>query len=156
VKELVIDPRNDIEHNYVGADEQKAKWAVDVAGHFVRDTQAECDRGMIVSAGWNIATQFMASSKPGNEFVSLSFNDFLTEDPFLLIEPYRQDRNVLLIFPKDEEMLVATLGDFTLAQTVELAKKVREHYALPSYFGQGMIPEWFERLRDRMGIGLTA
>jgi len=54
VHELVIDPRNAVEHNYQLPDPETARHAVGVAELFVGATDAEYQRSSIVAVGWNV------------------------------------------------------------------------------------------------------
>jgi hypothetical protein len=52
VRNLVIDPRNDIEHAYELATEDQARNACEVAELFLRSTTAEADLPATVTLGW--------------------------------------------------------------------------------------------------------
>ena len=61
IHELVIDPRNDIEHEYSSANRQTARRAVNMCDMFLKSTEVEAGRFAIISFG-NEPHQF--SSRP--------------------------------------------------------------------------------------------
>ncbi len=123
VHELIIDPRNQLEHDYKRPELSKAKHAVQIADLFLNATEKELKRKPIVALRWNVL--FMHSESIQESKVE--FKGF-SKEPMLFVDVFTEPVEVKTVHPEDHEISFTLLDCFTEEQSLELAKKLREHY----------------------------
>lgn len=123
IHELIIDPRNQLEHDYKRPEFKKAEHAVQIAKLFLYATEKELKRKPIIALKWNISYRCSSSAK--GEVIE--FHGFSNE-PMLFVDVFTEPVEIKVVHPKDSEVSVARLESFTQEQSIELAKKLREHY----------------------------
>ena len=99
LREMVIDPRNDIEHAYASATDEQARRACEFAKLFLRATEAEASTRAIAALGWNVDYRGELSSKPGNEYERHDFSLKHHHAPMLLVDGY-DVAEVLVLIPR--------------------------------------------------------
>jgi hypothetical protein len=105
VRELVIDPRNALEHHYEIPSQAVARRAVGIADLVVRATDAECQRSSIVAVAWNVLGSLTLTSE--REFVH--FRAF-SDRPMLFIDVFDEPYAAKIIDPKNSEIRSANLS----------------------------------------------
>jgi hypothetical protein len=75
VSELVIDPRNELEHQYQMPTGQAARQAIEISELFLHTTDAESKRPSIVAVNWNI----LGGDSWGNGQHHVTFDGFSNE-----------------------------------------------------------------------------
>jgi len=147
VNDLVIDPRNDLEHDYSWPEASTAKHAVGVASLFLRATQPEYDRGSIVAVQWNVMGSHLLSSS--GEAVRL--REFGTR-PMLFIDVFEETAAAKIVDPVVPEIRSATLTSFDGDQAVALADILRQNYTCghPSQSGRG--PSYYREMKRQGGF----
>src|SRR5206468_2529924 len=63
VRDLVIEPRNILEHTYELPSKRQAQHALDVADLMLRATDSEDSRGIIVALNWRVLGSYSCSDK---------------------------------------------------------------------------------------------
>jgi hypothetical protein len=151
VRDLVIDPRNDVEHKYVIPTAIEAKHAVQIAEMFMKSIVKEQGQHAIISLAPSISFQRKRCSEPGNEYDRLVFTLDKRHKPMLLIDPGSADSVVMVIHPGDEEVTICPLSKFERKEAIALAKLLREHYGLPH---GGMLVDrvWLSALKTQLGL----
>jgi len=127
VHELIIDPRNQLEHEYERPEQKKAEYAVQIAKLFLDASQIELKRKSIVALAWNVLTAHLMHWQEDKVQESVNFHGF-SENPMLFIDVFEERAKIKIVHPKEEEVCFALLETFTEDQSIELAKKLREHY----------------------------
>jgi hypothetical protein len=124
VHELVIDPRNDIEHSYGPADTAQASRAVDLADLLLRATIREASTTRLVSLGWNIGIAWRSDEDAARlgPFKDASFGS----DPMLLVDPTTRPPRIMILLPKDDEVLWASTDEFNKEGIVQFAKLMKQ------------------------------
>jgi len=123
VHELIIDPRNQLEHDYKRPELSKAKHAVQVAELFLNATEKEFKRKPIVALRWNVLAMHSISKQESK----VEFHGF-SKEPMLFVDVFVEPVEVKIVHPKDSEVSFTRLECFTQEQSIELANKLREHY----------------------------
>lgn len=131
VHKLVIDPRNQLEHEYERAHQEEAEEAVQIADLFLNASRTELERKPIVALAWNV--QVAHSIRVRNDEVqeSVGFHGF-SDHPMLFVDVFTEPAEVKIVHPDDQEIYFTLLSSFTEGESIVLAKKLREHYAQQS------------------------
>ncbi len=125
VYDLIIDPRNKLEHDYITPNHQKAEHSVELAQIFLNAMRTELqNRRPVIALGWNIQFSHQASQ---NQETKIIFNGF-TDQLMLFVDVFEKPEQIKIVDPKDEEIRCAKLGSFDKSQTLRLAKRLRSHY----------------------------
>jgi hypothetical protein len=137
VHELVINQRNDIEHNYQPATAVQASHAVDLAELFLerRSTVEELPKRALISLGANV--QLKVNEQPPD----FSEVQFTVDDPWLLVDSLSDDPKVMVIYPKDDEVSYAHLSEFDVEQAISFSRLMRERQQAPLGLLRSMIFE---------------
>jgi hypothetical protein len=125
VRELVINPRNDVEHGYTVCTQQQAKQAFELCKLFLTATSDEAQRKSPISIGWRVSFSRKQSVAPGNEYDEIRFWLEPHQSPMLIIDTVPPKHNVILLYPGDEELQVAPLDKFSRNESIELARLLR-------------------------------
>lgn len=142
VYELVIDPRNELEHNYQQPTEDVACHAVGIAELFIRATDAERERTSIVAVSWNVAGSHALT--PNDEYVN--FREFGNK-PMLFIDVFDEPPAAKIVDPGNERILTTGLSLFSGPQSVELARLLRSNYAQGSLSTRGAGPTYYREMK---------
>jgi len=133
VHELIIDPRNQLEHDYAKPEGVEAEHAVQVAELFLGAMREELQRTPIVALAWNIQVAYWARAQEGGVRESINVHGFAS-DPMLFVDVFEEPAQVKIVHIRDEEILQACLAGFTQGECIALAKRLREHYLRPGGF----------------------
>jgi hypothetical protein len=142
VHELVIDPRNAIEHNYEVPSHDVARHAVGVAELFVGATDAEYQRSSIVAVAWNVLASHALTSE--REYVH--FRDFRNR-PMLFIDVFGEPRAAKVVDPSNSEIRSANPSSFSDDQVLTLARLLRSNYAGGSLTRRGAGRTFFREIK---------
>jgi len=123
VYELVIDPRNEMEHAYRNPSEESARHAVGTAELFVNATDAEYTRSSIVSVAWNA----MGRHEINSSGEAVTFREFAPA-PMLFIDIFDEPHAAKIVDPKSSEIRLTSLFSFSQDQAIELANLLRSNY----------------------------
>lgn len=125
VQRLVIETRNEIEHDYRSATREEAVDAIDLAHLMLTATAIEVPREPVVVAGGTIAaSQAIKSSEPRFEYHTI--ND-LGADPIVFVDFLESPTLVKLVYPADSEIRFAKLNSFRQDEAVELVNRLRSY-----------------------------
>jgi len=147
IYELIIDPRNNIEHYYAQPEEQIARRSIDLAELFLKALNEELEQESIVSFDWNICHKQYSNI---NE-TKISFEGF-AEHPMLLIDIFQEPEEVKIIDPKDGEVRFASLQKFDRDQSLELAKLLHQHYKIESHGRITVSATFFKEIKKHARI----
>jgi hypothetical protein len=125
VRDLVINPRNDVEHTYKPATQQLARNAVELAALFLDATVVERQRVGIISLGWSI--NYSSRRTPISHLYEFAWSPGAT--PMLIVESRDDDNETaLLIDAQQGEVRRCAMKNFRIEDAIELAKLLRKHY----------------------------
>lgn len=125
VMELIIDPRNELEHKYRVPESEDAAHAIQVAGLFVAAMRHEFDRKPIVAFGWNLAGGARHLQEAGDV---VEFSGF-TAKPMFFVDVFTKPVEIKVVDPHACEVRFARLNAFSEQDCVDLGKYLRSHYA---------------------------
>ena len=151
VHELIIDPRNQIEHDYLKPEPGKVKHAVQVAELFLGAMREELRRPSIVALAWNVQCAHSVRLREGGADEEVSVHGFMP-DPMLFVDVFDKPVQVKVVHPKDQEISYAHLEDFAQEECVQLAKKLREHYACPNSSSSSASVFFYEEVKRQAGV----
>ena len=147
VRELVIDPRNAVEHDYQSPTPETARHAVGVSELFVAATEPEYQRSSIVAMAWNVLGSHLLTTE--REFVQ--FRDF-TDRPMLFIDVFEEPQAAKIVDPKNSETRFARLSSFSEEQSLELARLLRSNYEAGILSRSGAGRTYFQEMKRQGGF----
>ncbi len=154
IRDFVIDPRNDIEHEYQVATKENAERAIDIADLFLGATDAEARIPAIMSWGWSIRVWGeVVNYDAGRVKHGIGLECTKESKPMLLIHDYwTSDPKVLVIIPKDEAIQSCPLKEFRVDQLIELHKQMRQCLRLDTFQSRDFSEALRSALKDQAGI----
>jgi hypothetical protein len=151
IRDMIIDPRNDIEHAYASATEEQARRAWEVADLFLRATETEAASPAIETLGWHVSYSGQVCTKPGKEFARHEFSLRREQGPMLLVDGFAEPTEVLVLHPKDADVAICGLAAFSSKQIIDLNGMLRAGLSSASgwlsQFGQAMMRTMRTELR---------
>lgn len=116
IQELVIEPRNELEHAYIPANRDTARRAIDIASLFL-DASAEIDaRQSIIALNMNMRY----SNQMGKGAQPVTFNGW-SPNVMLFVDIFGEPHAAKLVDGAQHEIRYTELNKFTVSQAVELA-----------------------------------
>ena len=146
VHDLIIDPRNKLEHDYIPPNRQQAEHSVQLAQVFLDAIRIELEERIpIITLGWNI--QFVMSSD------GITFKGF-TNDPMLFLDVFDKPEQIKIIDPKDEEIRCVELSSFNESQAINLTKQLRSHYIRQQKSGSTVerVIDFYKQIKMQAGF----
>jgi hypothetical protein len=125
LRDMVIDPRNEIEHAYELATPDQAQRAVDVAELFLRATDPEAATPAVVTLAWLVNYSEGISGVPGKECHVVDIDMRKEDEPVLLIDALTTEPTVFILYPRDEELAFCPLKDFKSDEAIALNAMLR-------------------------------
>lgn len=122
VQELIIDPRNELEHRYVAADVDVARHAVEIAELFLSATDDEENCEAIIALNPNILYGHSVSEHRD----LVTFNGW-SGTPMLFIDVFGDPNAAKIVDGENGEVLYTDLGQFTRQQCIQLARVLNSH-----------------------------
>jgi hypothetical protein len=147
VHELVIDPRNTVEHRYQVPSEGVARHAVGVAELFIHATHEEYQKSSIVAVSWNAMGSHLFKS--GQEYVS--FREF-ADRPMLFIDVIDEPRAAKIVDPRNGEIRSAPLRLFSEDESLALAQILRSNYSQANLSGRGISLMYLREMKRQGGF----
>ena len=126
IQELVIDPRNDLEHDYVFADTGTARRAVDIATLFLAATDSVDSYGSIIALNMN-----MHYSCIGGVRNEVTFSGW-SKGAMLFMDVFSEPHTAMIVDGERGEVLYTELTKFTRQQAVQLARILHAHFTQQS------------------------
>ena len=121
IHELIINPRNEIEHAYQATTAKQATRAVELASLLFESTSTvyELAKNSLVSIGSNIQVHSPKSSG------GLPDVTFLSDDPFIIFDCLPDNPRVMIVDPKNTEVRFVEFNQLPASQAIEFAKLMR-------------------------------
>jgi len=152
LKDLVIDPRNEIEHSYELATEEQARRARDVAELFLGATDIQASTPAIVALGWNANISESICTAPGKEHHILKIHLTKSNSPMLLISGYPDGPEVMVIIPQEETLRACPLKDFKSEQVITLNNMLRECLKSESYSSRSLSAALMKAMKEQLNL----
>jgi hypothetical protein len=147
VHDLVIEPRNALEHDYQNPSEKVARHAVDIAELFIGASVAEFERSSIVAVNWNIQGSQLLSSKGS----SVNFRGFSNE-PMLFVDVFEKTFAVKIIDAKNNEIRFTNLSAFNKEHAFKFSQLLRGNYSQGSLSQNGSGQNYFREMKKQGGF----
>jgi hypothetical protein len=139
VHRLVIESRNEIEHDYQSVGKDDAADAVDVAHLMLSASAAEAPREAVVLAGGHFdVASGIKSTEPRVEFHTINS---LGSDPLVFVDFLENPKQVKLVYPQDEDIRFAEIKNFAKDDAIAFAKQMRRYRPLQPDFGFFGLPK---------------
>ena len=148
VNDLVIAPRNTIEHEYLVPSEQDARRARDIAQLVIDATANEASRAAIVALGWNVLGSELISCKHGHY---VSFRGF-GSGIMLFVDVFEQPHAAKLVEASSRTIRASKLSAFKGHEALELASLLRRHYDQPSTSTSGHGVLYYQEMKTQGGF----
>jgi len=124
VLELIIDPKDELEHKYGVPESEQAAHAIQAAGLFVAAMRQEFDRKPIIAFDWNLLGGVRHTQEVG---VVTEFNGF-SASPMFFIDVFAKQIEVKIVDPRASEVRYAPLNAFSEEDCIDLGTYLRSHY----------------------------
>lgn len=147
VHDLVIDPRNILEHSYVSPAKDVAHHAIDVADLFIQASQSEYERSSIVAVNWNV----LGSHRAGSNGVHICFREF-GKEPMLFIDVFEETTTAKIIDPKINEIRFSSLARFKREHALKLSQILRSNFSGRSLSRNGMGRTYYTEMKRQGGF----
>ncbi len=148
--DLIIDPRNDIEHRYTSASPDQARHAVQLAELLLTSLRNESNWAAIIALGMNYGPMIVSADNDGEPWPWGYSNN--PRGAMLIVDMLGSDQRVMIIDHNDEEIRFAKLLEFTRDQTIDLARQLREQRFRSSFLAVGCAHHVFDDFKRRLGI----
>jgi hypothetical protein len=124
LRELGIDPRNDIEHAYSLATEDQARRACDIAELFLGASARQAEAPAFLDLGWNF--EWAGSPIAGAEDEQRSAKVKLEKDhpPFLFMNGYPDAPEAVILMPREKAADFCPLKEFKSEQALQLNEMI--------------------------------
>lgn len=152
LREMIIDPRNDIEHSYVVAMEEHARRACELAQLFLRATEDTALTPAVLALGWNVSYHGKLCDKPGNEYEFHEFRLSHQNTPMLLIDSHSSEGVVFVLHPKEERLSVCPRRAFDSTHLIDLNAKLKKCFDFISYSQHQFTPTKMNALREHLRL----
>jgi hypothetical protein len=128
VHDLIIEPRNGLEHKYMQPDKKLAKDALGVAKLALPGISD--DFGSTIALNWTAIASFGPLAKEYNEFPGWSNSEISQSEvkTVLFVDVFDKTPKALLIDEDIQEIRFVNLHDFTIAEAITFAQVLRSAY----------------------------
>jgi len=147
IQELIINPRNELEHDYVPANADTARRALDIAALFLDATEAADKRDSIIALNMNILYSY--SSKDGKEHVA--FNGW-RKGVMLFMDIFAEPQTAKIIDAENRALRYAELANFTREESIQLARILHSHHSLQNRGSSSAGPFFYTEIKRLAGF----
>lgn len=160
VHDIIINPRNNIEHEYRPATASDARKAVQLAtllmNQYGKDEAGEPKKfhGLLLSIECGMTIDFRkdgdADAREG-PFRSVEFQD----EPMVLVDPFGKESRIMILHPKDHEVVFQHYRNFTTSQALSFAQIMRAQEAPKQCISLGALvfsPELLKMVLRYLGL----
>jgi len=145
IQELIIYPRNELEHDYSPPDAGTARRAVDIATLFLTATDAVDSQESIIALNMNI----LYAINHGEERVT--FNGW-SKGAMLFIDVFADPQAAKIVDAEHREVRYVELAKFTRQEAIELARILHGHYSLQNRGSSGSSPFFYTEIKRLAGL----
>lgn len=124
IQELIINPRNELEHDYIPADRNTARRALDIAKLFLAATDAIDAQESIIALNMNML--YSHGTKDGERRVTF---DGWSGGPMLFMDIFGEPQTAKIVDGANGEVTYTGLANFSKTQAVQLAGILHSHYS---------------------------
>lgn len=121
VQQLVVTPRNELEHDYRRPSEYLVRHAVDISELLLSATESERQENSIIAANWSILTEYV--SNPERQYVKV--RGFEKDSTMLFIDVFATPCRAMVVDAKRGEIRTIRLDAFSESESIRLAKLLR-------------------------------
>jgi hypothetical protein len=147
IQELIIGPRNELEHEYVSPSVSGVRHAIQIADLFLAATDPVESEETIVALNMNILCSFGVGS--GGEFAT--FKGW-TEGSMLFLDVFEAPELAKIVDGRAGEIRFAKLASFSKSEAVELAQILHSHYSELSRGKSSASRFVYEELKSQAGF----
>ncbi|MBL9084755.1 MAG: hypothetical protein JNK76_23320 [Planctomycetales bacterium] len=155
VHDLIIDPRNNIEHAYEPATKTQARHAVQLCKLFLTSASVieESQYGTIVSLGMTLNTSFRGSGIRGKERQEYDFEipDHHLEQS-VLVDYFLAESRIFVLRPRQWELLHCPMAKLNAREVQSLAASLRRERKQNHQSRNQVMEQVFPVLREDLGL----
>jgi hypothetical protein len=147
IHELIIAPRNELEHDYTPADPDTARRALDIATLFLTATDSVDSQESIIVLNMNIL--YADGINRGKERVS--FNGWST-GAMLFVDIFADPHMAKIVDGGHREVRYVELAKFTRQEAIDFASILHGHYSLQNRGSGGGSPFFYTEIKRLSGL----
>ena len=149
IQELIINPRNELEHDYVPAEPATARRALDIATLFLTATDSVDSEESIIALNMNVQYAHPFNLKTGEERVT--FNGW-SKGVMLFMDIFAEPQTAKIVDGEHGELRYVELAKLTRQEAIELAGVLRSHYSLQNRGSRGANPFFYTEIKRLAGL----
>ena len=146
IQELIINPRNELEHDYVPADAGTARRALDIAMLFLTATDSVDSQESIIALNMNML--YTHAINHGEERVTF---DGWSKGAMLFMDIFAEPQTAKIVDGEHREVRYVELAKFTRQEAIELASILHGPYSLQNRSG-GASPFFYTEIKRLAGL----
>ena len=152
IQELIIDPRNELEHDYVPADAGTARHALDIATLFLTATDSVDSQESIIALNVNMLYGHAFNLKNGEERVTFNGWSKGATGTMLFMDIFAEPQTAKIVDGEHQEVRYVELAKFTRQEAIELASILRGHYSLQNRGSSGASQFFYTEIKRLAGF----
>ena len=147
VQKLIINPRNELEHDYISPSADEVRNAIDIAALLLKATDQDESLNSIIALNANML--YSAGFGKIGEFAS--FNGW-AKGSMLFIDIFDTPESAKIVDGQAGEIRLTKLADFSRPEALELAKILHSHHTEQSRGMSGVSSFFFKQMKLQAGI----
>jgi hypothetical protein len=147
IQELIINPRNELEHGYIPADARTARRALDIATLFLTATDSVDSQESIIVLNMNML--YTHAINHGEDRVT--FNDW-SRGAMLFMDIFAESQMAKIVDGERQEVRYVELAKFTRWEAIELARILHGHYSLQNRGSGCASPFFYTEIKRLAGL----
>jgi len=147
IQELIINPRNQLEHDYVPPDADTARRAWGIATLFLTATDSVDSQESIIALNMNM--QYTNAINHREQRVT--FNGW-SKGAMLFMDIFAEPQTAKIVDGEHQEVRYVELAKFTRQEAIELASILRGHYSLQNRGSSGASQFFYTEIKRLAGL----
>lgn len=147
IQELIINPRNELEHEYIPADADTARRALDIATLFLTATDSTDSQESVIALNMNML--YSHGSKDSQQFVTF---DGWSGGPMLFMDVFAEPHTAKIVHGDKGEVLYTEMANFTQQQAVQLASILHSHFSMQNRSSSGTGKFFYTEIKKLAGF----
>jgi len=147
IQELIINPRNELEHDYVPVDAATARRALDIATLFLTAIDSVDSQQSIIALNMNMLYTHASNRGEGR----VTFNGW-SKGAMLFMDIFDEPQTAKIVDGEHGELRYLELAKFTRQEAVELARILHGHYSLQNRGSGEGSPFFYTEIKRLSGL----
>jgi hypothetical protein len=148
IQELIINPRNELEHEYVAANADTARRALEIATLFLTATDSVDSQESIIALNMNMRCSH-EFKEDGEERVT--FNGW-SGTLMLFIDVFAEPHTAKIVDGEKRQLRYAKLANFSRYEAIQLASILHSHHSLQNRGSSSASPFFYAEIKRLAGF----